>query len=68
MLLAIDLGHTDSPADGGLMSLVSAEKALIDLTLKHFDYNVSQAADSLGISRGALYRRMDDYKIARTGN
>ncbi len=66
--LAIDLGRTNLPVESGLMTVVGAEKALIELTLKHFDYNVSQSADSLGISRGALYRRMDDYQIARSGN
>jgi DNA-binding NtrC family response regulator len=71
--LALNLSPAAAPLnqesmDQGIMSIEEAEKALIERTLEHFENNVSQTADSLGISRGALYRRMDDYHIAREGS
>ncbi len=66
--LALEPSATDATHQQGIMSIEEAEKALIVRTLAHFDHNVSQSADSLGISRGALYRRMDEYHIARNGD
>jgi DNA-binding NtrC family response regulator len=66
--LALDLSPTTQSATRGIVTIEELEKALIERTLEHFDNNVSQSADSLGISRGALYRRMDEYHIARSGD
>ncbi len=45
------------------LSLESVESILIRKALQRFQGNVSQAADALGLSRGALYRRMEKYGL-----
>jgi DNA-binding NtrC family response regulator len=45
------------------MSLEDVERLLIQKALKRFGGNVSQAAEALGLSRSALYRRMQKYEI-----
>ncbi|HVC91024.1 MAG TPA: sigma-54 dependent transcriptional regulator [Acidobacteriaceae bacterium] len=56
--------QTTKPADDiDEMSLEAVESILIRKALARHDRNVSQAADALGLSRGALYRRMEKYGI-----
>jgi DNA-binding NtrC family response regulator len=45
------------------LSLESVEAILIRKALQRFKGNVSQAAEALGLSRGALYRRMEKYGL-----
>ena len=45
------------------LSLESVEAILIRKALQRFQGNVSQAAEILGLSRGALYRRMEKYGL-----
>lgn len=45
------------------MSLEEIEKATICENLEKFNNNISQTAQALGISRAALYRRMEKYNI-----
>jgi DNA-binding NtrC family response regulator len=45
------------------MSLEDVECYLIKKTLSRFDGNVSQAAKTLGLSRSALYRRLQRYGL-----
>ncbi|HEY0564047.1 MAG TPA: sigma-54 dependent transcriptional regulator [Terriglobales bacterium] len=45
------------------MSIESMEAMLIRKALQRFQGNVSQAAEALGLSRGALYRRMEKHGI-----
>ena len=45
------------------LSLESVEAILIRKALQRFHGNVSQAAEALGLSRGALYRRMEKYGL-----
>ena len=45
------------------LSLESVETILIRKALHRFQGNVSQAAEALGLSRGALYRRMEKYGL-----
>ncbi|MBB6143398.1 DNA-binding NtrC family response regulator [Silvibacterium bohemicum] len=66
----VDLGLSQSrPGGGGSaqgleeMSLEAVESILIRKALSRSNGNVSQAADALGLSRGALYRRMEKYGI-----
>jgi DNA-binding NtrC family response regulator len=68
-------GQEIQPADLGLnllrsqvqnpddLSLESVEALLIRKALQRFQGNVSQAAEALGLSRGALYRRMEKYGL-----
>jgi DNA-binding NtrC family response regulator len=65
-----DLGLSQGRASGipspqGLeeMSLEAVESILIRKALSRSNGNVSQAAEALGLSRGALYRRMEKYGI-----
>lgn len=45
------------------LSLETVESILIRKSLQRFHGNVSQAAEALGLSRGALYRRMEKYGL-----
>jgi DNA-binding NtrC family response regulator len=45
------------------LSLEAVETVLIRKALQRFQGNVSHAADALGLSRGALYRRMEKYGL-----
>jgi DNA-binding NtrC family response regulator len=59
-----DLG-IQAPAEQRIedMSLEDVEALLIRKALVRFDGNVSKAAEALGLSRGALYRRMQRYGL-----
>jgi len=45
------------------MSLEEVESFLIRKTLARFEGNVSRAAEALGLSRSALYRRLEKYRL-----
>jgi transcriptional regulator of acetoin/glycerol metabolism len=45
------------------MSLEEVEAHLIRKALDRYQGNVSQAANALGLSRSALYRRLQRYNI-----
>jgi DNA-binding NtrC family response regulator len=67
--------HAVKPADLGLrpgpestprledMSLEDVERFLIKKTLARFDGNAKRAADTLGLSRSAFYRRLEKYGL-----
>ena len=46
------------------MSLEDAERLLITKALARFDGNANRAAEALGLSRSALYRRMQKYRLS----
>jgi DNA-binding NtrC family response regulator len=68
-------GNLVKPADLGLrvsgesaprleeMSLEHVERFLIRKTLARFDGNAKKAADALGLSRSAFYRRLEKYGL-----
>jgi DNA-binding NtrC family response regulator len=60
--LGLDLLRPQSPNLEEL-SLEAVEAILIRKALHRFQGNVSQAAETLGLSRGALYRRMEKYGL-----
>ena len=47
----------------GTMTLDEIEKAMILKSLEHHQGNLTRVAESLGLSRAALYRRMDKYGL-----
>lgn len=61
-----DLGlNTHRPGSQSLddMNLETVEAILIQKALARYQGNVTQAAEALGLSRGALYRRMEKYGL-----
>jgi len=63
---AADLGlNAATPSDHGLeeLSLEGVESLLVRKALQRYQGNISQAAEALGLSRGALYRRMEKYGL-----
>ena len=54
-------GEREKPIDD--MSLEEVECFLIKKALSRFDGNVSRAAEALGLSRSALYRRLQRYGL-----
>jgi DNA-binding NtrC family response regulator len=67
MVRAEDLGLRPRPAQGAAhldeLTLEEAEKLLIHKALGRYQGNVSRAAEALGLSRSALYRRLQQYGI-----
>jgi len=57
-----DAGERTLPSPGS-MTLDEMERAMIERCLAHFDGNITRAADALGLSRPALYRRLEKHGI-----
>jgi DNA-binding NtrC family response regulator len=57
-------GRADGTSRLEEMTLEDAEQYLIHKALGRFDGNVSRAAEALGLSRSALYRRLQHYGIS----
>src|SRR5687768_12703455 len=55
-------GSVELP-EAGTITLDELEKRMIEKCMKHYDGNVSRVAEALGVSRAALYRRMEKYGI-----
>jgi DNA-binding NtrC family response regulator len=49
--------------DVGTMTLDEIEEGMIVKCMRHYDGNVSRVAEALGLSRAALYRRLEKFKI-----
>ncbi len=65
-ILAKDLGLASGSESAGSLdelSLEEVEAMLIKKALARCDGNVSRAADALGLSRSALYRRLEKYGL-----
>src|SRR5436190_14376253 len=45
----------------GAMTLDEIERAMIERSMRHYEGNVSRVAEALGLSRAALYRRLEKY-------
>jgi two-component system NtrC family response regulator len=45
------------------MTMDEIERAMIQKSLKFHARNLSKVAESLGLSRAALYRRLEKYEI-----
>jgi DNA-binding NtrC family response regulator len=60
--LAISSARPSTPSFDN-MSIDEVEALLIRKVLRRCDGNISQAADALGLSRAALYRRIEKYGL-----
>ena len=62
-----DAPARDAPVDSlpavGSMTMDEIERAMIVKSLRHHAGNISKVAESLGLSRAALYRRFEKYEI-----
>ena len=54
-------GPTAAPLEE--MSLEEVERVLVQKAMRRYNGNVSQAAQALGLSRSALYRRLEKYGL-----
>jgi DNA-binding NtrC family response regulator len=61
---ATPAGSADGLPAVGSMTMDELERAMIEKSLRHHDGNLSRVAESLGLSRAALYRRLEKYGIA----
>jgi DNA-binding NtrC family response regulator len=61
--LGLRMPTDEAPTSLEEMNLEEVERFLIQKTLTRYNGNVSQAAKSLGLSRSALYRRLERYRI-----
>jgi transcriptional regulator of acetoin/glycerol metabolism len=66
---ALGLGAADRALGGGRaraaddLNLERVERRLVEEALKKHGYNISLAAHELGLSRAALYRRMEKHGL-----
>jgi DNA-binding NtrC family response regulator len=68
VILPADLNirsESESAGSGALeeLPLEAVERHLIRKALERYEGNVSRAADALGLSRSALYRRLEKYGL-----
>jgi len=61
-LEAAGTGETTLPSPGA-MTLDEIERAMIERCLGHYDGNITRAAEALGLSRAALYRRIQKHGL-----
>ncbi|MBN1182118.1 MAG: sigma-54-dependent Fis family transcriptional regulator [Bacteroidales bacterium] len=64
---AVNKVHPGNLPDPGTMTLEEMEKKMILKSLEKYKGNISQVAKSLGLSRGALYRRLEKFNIPYDG-
>ncbi len=57
-----EAGQADLPP-AGAMTLDQMEKAMIEKCLHHYDGNLTRVAEALGLSRAALYRRLEKFDL-----
>ena len=67
LIAASDLDGTESskgdlPAPGA-MTLEEMERAMITRSMEHYGGNITRVAEALGLSRPALYRRLEKYGL-----
>ena len=49
------------------MTLDEMERGMIANCMRHYDGNVTRVAEALGLSRAALYRRLEKYGLDQRG-
>ena len=65
--LALTTRGRASPGFTEVMKLDEAERMIIQNALERFDGNVAEAAGALGLSRSAMYRRLEKLGISTEG-
>lgn len=55
--------EVNASASCGSLNLEEQERAAILRAMKEYDGNISKVADALGLSRAALYRRLEKYHL-----
>jgi transcriptional regulator with PAS, ATPase and Fis domain len=62
---ALDMQPGDASRDKlpgvGSMTLEEMERSMIEKSMAYHNHNVGKVAEALGISRAALYRRLDKF-------
>jgi DNA-binding NtrC family response regulator len=61
-------GGSEALPGGEVMPLADAERVLIRNAIDRFDGNIQDAARALGLSRSALYRRLEKLGISPSGD
>jgi DNA-binding NtrC family response regulator len=61
--LGLATARSDSSPTFDDLSLEEAERILVGTAMRRFGGNVSRAAEALGLSRSALYRRLEKYGL-----
>jgi transcriptional regulator of acetoin/glycerol metabolism len=56
-------GEAVAGEPGDTLNLDQLEKQMIERALRMHHFNISLAASELGLSRGALYRRMEKHGL-----
>ena len=59
----ISLSESKSETISEIQNLEAMEEKMIKAALKKFQGNISVAAEALGLSRAALYRRMEKFGL-----
>jgi len=62
----LDLEHVTTYENREDIPLSDIEKNTIEKVLSKHQYNISKSAEELGLSRAALYRRMEKYNISHS--
>ena len=57
------VSERENATDYDTFNLEVLEQRAVGASLKHHQGNVSQAAKALGLTRGAMYRRLDKYGL-----
>jgi len=60
--------HRNSLPEVGVMTLDQVEAEMVKQAMKHHNNRITRAAASLGITRNALYRRLEKYQIPYDDN
>ncbi|RRS06538.1 sigma-54-dependent Fis family transcriptional regulator [Pseudoalteromonas sp. J010] len=64
----LELDEDFHEQDMPLLSLEEAEKRMIENAIRHFEGNVVAAGEFLGLSKSAIYRRVEKHEIKLKGN
>jgi len=64
MPLTMGAGTISNVPTPGSMTLEEVERAMITKCMEQFNGNISKVADALGLSRAALYRRLEKFGLS----